>query len=226
MKLKSLRQECHKWIDLTNESRNWVCEWTIRCGRSSLVVILSDRSDQRCRYLRDDFIVQYPRYQKFPPRSLAISDTSKIPSERIHRSCVLPSANSNIDLSLSVLWLYRQMDSLRLTLDVCYPNNSRCRWYRGKKCYAIDIIDFSCSLDRSWEIRIEGQRILLDWYSVIRPKYVIYYCVCVYTHNITYKCNFLNSADECQVTKKNIRCEIFNLESQIILANERTCFRL
>lgn len=80
-----------------------------------------------------------------------------------------------------------------------------------KKCYAIDIIDFSCSLDRSWEVRIEGQRILLDWYSVIRPKYVIYYCVCVYTHNIMYKCNFLNSADKCQVTKYSL----WNIQSRI-----------
>lgn len=182
MKLKSLRQECHKWIDLTNESRNWVCEWTIRCGRSSLVVILSDRSDQRCRYLRDDFIVQYPRYQKFPPppRSLAISDTSKIPSDS---QVLCPTFGKQQHRSLFViLWLYRQMDNLRLTLDVCYPNNSRCPWYRGKNVMLLISSIFLALLIavEKFELKDNGYHWLIQCDSTKICE--IYYCVCVYTH--------------------------------------------
>lgn len=84
----------------------------------------------------------------------------------------------------------------------------------GKKCYAIDIIDFSCSLDRSWEIRIEGQRISLNWYSVIRPKYVRYIIVYVCIHtNIMYNINVIFRTQLTNVKSQNI--PLLNIQSRI-----------
>lgn len=129
MKLKSLCQECHKWVDPTNESLNWVYEWAIRCGRSSLVVALSDRSDRIVSIPERLYRPIFQRYQKLPfshsRDKWHVKDTVRTYSQ------VCPTFGKQQHRSPFVSFV-ALMDSLQLTLGVYYPNDLRCRWYRGK----------------------------------------------------------------------------------------------